>query len=380
MTVYFDNASTTPLLPEVKEEMIKVVKEYYGNPSSIHRYGRESKTLVEEARKMIANGLNASTGEIFFTSGATEGNNMALLCSIRDLGVKRIISSPTEHHCITHTLDYIRENQYTEVRMLDVDKNGHIDYDQLQTLLSEGNKKTLISIMHANNEIGTMHDIERIAKLSVENQALYHCDTAQSMGKYPIDLDNLQINFLSGSAHKFYGPKGVGFMYIRNENMLKPMLLGGSQERGMRSGTENIYGIAGMSKAFQLAIENLQARHEYVQSLKDHFKRRLKSELHDIRFNGDPENQLYNIISVSFPGSEKSALMMMNLDIAGICASAGSACTSGVENESHVLSNIGHDPTRKTVRFSLSHLNTREEVDYTMKKLKKMTVAMHGTS
>jgi cysteine desulfurase len=380
MTVYFDNASTTPLLEEVKEEMIRVVKNYFGNPSSIHRFGREAKTLVEEARKMIARGLNSSTGEIFFTCGATEGNNMALLASIRDLGVQQIISSPTEHHCITHTLDYIVENNLAEVRFLKVDKFGHIDYDELNTFLSESGKKSLVSLMHANNEIGTLHDIERIAGITSQNNALFHCDTAQSMGKYPFDLETLKVDFLSGSAHKFFGPKGAGFMYIRNENMLKPMLFGGSQERGVRSGTENIYGIAGMSMAFQLAIEEMEQRHEYVHSLKNYFHSRLESELDDIQFNGDPENQLYNVISASFPASGKSPLMMMNLDIAGISASAGSACSSGVENDSHVLAAIGHDPQRKTVRFSLSHLNTRDEVDYVIKKLKTMTPALHETS
>ena len=373
MRVYFDNASTTPLLPEVKEVMKDVIDNHYGNPSSIHLFGRQSKTIIEDARKQIAERINASTGEVFFTSGATEANNMSLFGSVRDLGVQRIISSPTEHHCILHTLDVISDQDGVEVVYLTVDKNGSINLEELAEVLQEGNKKTLVSLMQANNEIGTLHPIELIAQLCQSHNALFHCDMAQSIGKYPLDLNTTPIAFLSGSAHKFYGPKGVGFVYVNNDNIIKPMFHGGDQERGMRSGTENIYGIAGMAKAYSMAYDEMEERHNYVSRLKKHFKTRLINELYDIQFNGDEEHQLYNVLSVSFPPSEKAPLIMMNLDIAGISASAGSACSSGVESDSHVLSAIGHDSTRKTVRFSLSHLNTLEEIDFVMQKLKKIT-------
>ncbi len=377
MNIYFDNASTTPLLKEVKQEMIQVINDCFGNPSSIHFHGRKSKTILEEARKVIATGINASTGEIFFTSGATEANNMSILCSIRDLGIQRVISSPTEHHCIIHTLDYIEENSLAEVQYLDVDNLGNIDLEQLRSFAADSSKKTLISLMHANNEIGTLHDIDGIGKIASDNACLFHCDTAQSMGKFPLDVQATGVSFLSGSAHKFFGPKGVGFVYIRNENMIKPIFLGGGQERGLRSGTENIYGIVGMAKAFELAMKEMSERHEYVSSLRSYFKERLVAELEDIRINGNADSQLYNVLSVSFPPHERAALLMMNLDIAGISASAGSACSSGVESDSHVLSAINHDPKRKTVRFSLSHFNTRSEVDYVIEKLRKLSPSIY---
>lgn len=370
MKIYFDNASTTPLLPEVKESMIDIINNYFGNPSSIHSYGRQTKSLVEESRKIIAEYFNASTGEIFFTSGATEANNMSLLCSIRDLGVKRIISSPTEHHCILHTLNYIKEQNLAEVEYLNVNKQGEIDLNELEQHLDSSDAKTIVSLMHANNEIGTLHDIAGIAAICKEKGSLFHCDTAQTVGKYSIDLNEVGVSFLSGSAHKFFGPKGVGFIYINNDNLIKPLMHGGDQERGMRSGTENIYGIVGMAKALSIAKSESEDRKEKVSTIKNHFKNSLKDNFSDIGFNGAQDNQLYNVLSVSFPQSSKSEMIMMNLDISGISASGGSACSSGVENDSHVLQAIGHDPRRKTVRFSFSHFNTIEEVDFVIDKLK----------
>ena len=372
MRVYFDNASTTPLLPEVKEAMKTVIDKTYGNPSSIHLQGRHSRIIVEEARKQIANGLNASTGEIFITSGATEANNMALIGSVRDLGVERIISTTIEHHCILHTLDFLVEAHNTEVVLMDVDAKGQIDLTVLEKLLLEDSSKTLVTIMHGNNEIGAIADIQAIATLCQTHNTLFHTDTAQTLGKIALDLSQTPISFICGASHKFFGPKGIGFIYINNDNMIKPMFYGGDQERGLRSGTENIYGIAGMAKAFSLALEQMEERHDKVNSLRSYFVNRLHSELEDIQFNST-EDGLYHILSVSFPGTAKSEMLMMNLDIAGIAASSGSACSSGVENDSHVLEAIGHDPTRKTVRFSFSHFNTREEVDFVMDKLKAIT-------
>ncbi|NNE26552.1 MAG: cysteine desulfurase, partial [Saprospiraceae bacterium] len=283
MRVYFDNASTTPLLPEVKQVMKDIIDNHYGNPSSIHLFGRQSKTIIEDARKQVAERINASTGEIFFTSGATEANNMALFGSVLDLGVERIISSPTEHHCILHTLDIIEKRYNVEIVYLDVDQNGHIDLNALEGLLSASNKKTMVSLMQANNEIGTVHPIDNIAKLCKTKDVMFHCDMAQSIGKYPLDLNETPIAFLSGSAHKFYGPKGVGFIYVNNDNIIKPMIHGGDQERGMRSGTENIYGIAGMAKAYTMAYDEMTERHDYVAGLKQYFRKRLEAEFYDIQ-------------------------------------------------------------------------------------------------
>lgn len=371
MRVYFDNASTTPLLDEVKQVMKDIVDNQYGNPSSIHQPGRKSKTLIEDARSIIANGLNASTGEIFFTSCATESNNMALLCSVRDLGIKRIISSPTEHHCILHTLDYLENSNLAEIVYLDVDNNGHINHTQLDQLLAEFHEPQMVALMHVNNEIGTIHNIEAISEICIKNKALFLCDGAQSVGKLPIDVNRTPMSFLSGSSHKFFGPKGCGFIYINNDNLIKPLVYGGDQERGMRSGTENIYGICGMAKAFECALRDMDIRKEKISDIKSYCMSELERNFEDIQFNGSPVSTLYNILSVSFPHSDTIDMIMMNMDINGICASAGSACSSGVENDSHVLQHIGHDPARKTVRFSFSHFNTRDEVDYLISKLKK---------
>lgn len=372
MQVYFDNASTTPLLPEVQEAMIKVIKEDYGNPSSIHLRGRRSRILVEDARKTIAQGLNASTGEIFFTSGATEANNTVLLGAINSLGVKRIITTAIEHHCILHTIDHINENDLAETVVLPVDKLGQVDLDNLRSVLSQSDSKTLVSMMHGNNEIGAIADIDKIAQLCKEANALFHTDTAQTIGKIPIDVSQTPITFLCGASHKFFGPKGTGFLYIQNDNQIQPLMFGGDQERGMRSGTENIYGIKGMAVAFGKAIEEMTDRKRQTLSVKNYFIERLSNELADIKFNSTKEG-LYHVLSVSFPATDRSDMLMMNLDIAGIAASSGSACSSGVENDSHVLKAIGHDPSRKTVRFSLSHFNTKDEVDYVIEQLKKIT-------
>lgn len=369
MKAYFDNASTTPLLAEVKLAMKEVIDNNYGNPSSIHSLGRSSKILIEDARSDMAQGIRASTGEIFFTSGATEANNMALLCSVRDLGVKTIISSPTEHHCILHTLDYISNHGLANVRYLKVNEEGHIDYEELTETIRSSAGNVLVSLMHANNEIGSIHDIDRIAAICQEEKALFHTDTAQTIGKLKIDVQKTKIAFLSGSAHKFFGPKGSGFIYINNDNMIQPLLYGGDQERGLRSGTENLFGIVGMHKAFVLAMDEMEERHEKTLKIKTYCQEKLRSNFSNIKINGSKSAALYNILSVSFPPSNKAEMLIMNLDIAGICASAGSACSSGVENDSHVLQHIGHDPQRKTIRFSFSHFNTIQEIDFLIEKL-----------
>ena len=373
MRIYFDNASTTPLLPEVSAYMNEINLKHYGNPSSIHFFGRQSKIIVEDARAIIANGIGASTGEIFFTSGATEANNMAVYCSVRDLGIKKIISSPTEHHCNLHMFNYLESQGLAEVSYLQVDEEGHVDFEKLNEQLSQENDGCMVSLMHGNNEIGTIHNMDILAEMCHAHNVLLHCDAAQTLGKIPIDLSHEKVGFIAGSAHKFYGPKGVGFIYINGNNLIKPFMHGGDQERGMRSGTENLSGIAGMSKAFEMAIDELPKRKEIISKLANHFVSRLKNECQDIKVNGSTSEKLTNIQSISFPHTDRAEMLMMNLDILGICASSGSACASGVENDSHVLEAIKHDPKRKTVRFSFSHLNTIEEVNAVVDKIKTLT-------
>lgn len=353
--------------------MAEVIQTYFGNPSSIHFLGRQSKIIVEDARTLIANGLGASTGEIFFTSGATEANNMALFCSVRDLGIRTILSSPTEHHCNLHMFKYLEDNNLASIEYLDVDQQGHIDYNALEERIKANSEEIMVSLMHGNNELGTIHNMDRIGMICKNYGVLFHSDAAQTIGKIPIDLSQNHVGFIAGSAHKFYGPKGVGFIYINGDNLIKPLLHGGDQERGMRSGTENLYGIAGMSKAFELAMTEMKDRDSQITKLSSQFIDRLRNECDDININGSQTEKLKNIVSVSFPHTNKAEMLMMNLDILGICASSGSACASGVENDSHVLEAIKHDPKRKTVRFSFSHLNTIEEVNTVVDKIKTVT-------
>ncbi len=370
MRIYLDNAATTALHPEVIEAMTKVMQEQYGNPSSIHADGRAMRAIIEEARKKVAKLIGASIGEIFFTSGGTESNNMAIKCAVRDLGVRRIISSPTEHHCVLHSLESV-EHQGVVIEMLRVDERGHIDYDQLEELLQNDlGTKTLVSLMHANNEIGTVSDMERISRLCENYGALYHSDTVQTMGRFPFNVSKTRIHFLSGGGHKFHGPKGAGFIYINNKAHIKPFIDGGGQERNMRGGTENVYGIAGLAKALELACENMAEYRQHIEEVRSYFKEKLAESFEDIQFNGDYDGDyLYTVLSVSFPYSPKSELLLLHLDIAGISASGGSACSSGAEAGSHVLAALGADSKRKTIRFSFSHFNTKEEIDVVVQKM-----------
>lgn len=369
--IYLDHASTTPLIDAVIDEMNVVMREHYGNASSIHHHGRQAKMMIENARKTIAQALGASIGEIFFCSSATEAHNMILTNAISDLGVKRIISSPLEHHCIIHTLDHLAKVTDVEIVYLDVDQYGSIDLDQLQTLLAD-DTKTLVSLMYVNNEIGNILDINRVSETCTANGALFHCDTVQGIGKLPLDVNDTPMAFLAGSAHKFNGPKGVGFFYMNGDNIISPMMYGGAQERNMRAGTENIIGITGMSVALEKAIEQKEERADHIRKLNQHMRSRL-AELDDIIINGT--NQIDNILSVSFPATDKADMLMFNLDISRISASSGSACSSGIEHDSHVLQHIGHPAERKTIRFSFSHFNTLEEIDFVIEKLKKFTPA-----
>jgi cysteine desulfurase len=382
MRVYFDNAATTPIAPEVVETMTQAMTTLYGNPSSIHADGRMVRTAIEEARKTIANTLHASIGEIFFTSGGTEANNMILKNAVRDLGVTRIISSRIEHHCVLHTLESLEKHQHIQVDFVKIDKNGRIDLDNLTEILRGSTAKTLVTLMHANNEVGTLIDLEKVSQICAEHDALFHSDTVQTMGYYPIDVSKIKIHFLTGAGHKFHGPKGIGFLYMNGDTTLKPFIDGGSQERNMRGGTENVYGIIGMAKALEMAYQNSEDRKVTITAIHNYFKTSLLDNFEDIQFislpissdnSEDTEGGHYKVLNVSFPPSMKAELLLFSLDIAGISASGGSACSSGAEGGSHVLEALDIDPLRKCIRFSFSHSNTFEEVDYVIEKLKKMT-------
>lgn len=377
MRVYFDNAATTAISEEVIEAMLPALRNLYGNPSSIHAEGRTARAALESARKTVAQYIGAGTGEIFFTSGGTESNNMAIKCAVRDLGVQRIISSPTEHHCGTHAIETVHKIKGVEVVWLPVDSMGRISYDALESALADASgKKTLVSLMHANNEIGTMIDLGRVSEMCRQYGALFHSDTVQTIGHFPVDVQKTPVNFLSGAAHKFHGPKGVGFIYINPETPIKPFIDGGAQERNMRGGTENVYGIIGMAKALELAYTEMEERIQHIQDIRDYLKDRLLQEFEDIQFNGDLEGEsLYTVLNVAFPPSPKNEMLLLSMDIAGISCSGGSACSSGSEKGSHVLEAIHADPARKSIRFSFSHYNTREEVDFVIEKLKSIVPA-----
>lgn len=372
MRVYFDNAATTPLDPSVIATMTDAMTSLYGNPSSIHADGRNARAAIEEARKKVAKLIGAGIGEIFFTSGGTEANNMILKNAVRDLGVQRIISSPIEHHAVLHTLESLKKTTDIVVEMVEIDKKGHVSLENLTEILRGGSLKTLVTLMHANNEIGTMIDLDAVSKICAEHNAFFHSDTVQTMGFYPINVQQTKIHFLNGSAHKFHGPKGVGFVYINSEVTLRPFIDGGSQERNMRGGTENTAGIIGLARALELSYQNLDERRNKIIELRNFLKNSLLQEFQDIQFVGDTEGGNYKVLNVSFPHSSKSELMLFNLDIAGISASGGSACSSGAEGSSHVLDALEIDPLRKCIRFSFSHLNTAEDVLFLIEKLKKM--------
>jgi cysteine desulfurase len=372
MRIYLDNAATTPLHPLVATEMQGAMIELYGNPSSIHAEGRKVRAAIEDARKRVAKHIGASIGEIFFTSGGTEANNMAIKCAVRDLGVRRIISAATEHHCGLHAIENVVHHEKIEVVFLKVDALGRIDLQELETHLANGESKTLVSLMHANNEIGTMIDLDAVGTLCETYNAYFHSDTVQTVGHFTIDVTRSKIHFISCGAHKFHGPKGVGFIYINADVQLKPFIDGGSQERNMRGGTENVYGIIGLAKALDLAYEHLENHKNHIETLRNYLKNALLKGFGGIKFNGDQTNYLYTVLSVSFPASAKSDLLLLSLDIAGISVSGGSACSSGADAGSHVIGAIEPDESRKTIRFSFSHLNTIAEIDTVVTKLKTL--------
>ncbi len=367
--VYLDNAATTPLRPEVLEAMMPYLTSHFGNPSSIHHDGRQTRAAIEAARKTVAGWIGASTGEIFFTSGGTESNNMAVKCAVSDLGVKRIITSPLEHHCVKHSVEHLLTKKAVEVAMVRIDAYGMPDLAHLEELLSTSDTPTLVTLMHANNEIGTMINLEKVSDICRQYGAWLHSDTVQTVGHFPVSVQKTPIDFISGAAHKFYGPKGIGFIYINSRCHIYPYIDGGSQERNMRAGTENLSGIVGLAKAINLAYTELEEDKAHISGIKEYMKTQLKAVCPEVYFNGHTDECLYTVLNVSFPAGPHAELMVMSLDIAGISASGGSACSSGAESQSHVLEAIGHPSDRKAVRFSFSRNTTREDIDFAVEQI-----------
>src|ERR1044072_1713966 len=371
--IYFDNAATTALDQEVLDVMMPYLTEKFGNPSSIYSYGRESRLAIENARKSVARILNAHPAEIFFTSGGTESSNTAINASITDLGCRHIISSPIEHHATSHTVEHIARQLGVKLSMVKILDSGHVDVNDLEQLLANSDDKCLVTLMHANNEIGNMINLHEVGNVCKKYGAVFHSDTVQTVGHFPFDLRNTPVHFITGSGHKFHGPKGVGILYINENVRIKPYIQGGSQERNMRAGTENLYGIVGFAKALELAPEEYEAQSNYINGLKLYMMEKVKNVVPGITFNGDPLGRsLYTVLSVSFPKTEKSEMILFALDMNNICVSGGSACTSGADQGSHVIRAINNDPNQVTVRFSFSKHNTKEEIDFVVEKLKEM--------
>jgi len=371
--IYFDNAATTSLDPQVLEAMIPYLTEKFGNPSSIYSYGRETRLAIETSRKSVAKILNAHPAEIFFTSGGTESSNTAISAAVRDLGCTHIITSPLEHHATLHTVDHLHKRGETALSYVALLPNGHIDLEDLEHKLASSDEKTLVTLMHANNEIGNILDIHAVGELCKLYGAIFHSDTVQTVGHFPFDLRNTPVHFITGAGHKFHGPKGSGLLYINENVKINPYIHGGAQERNMRAGTESVYGIVGFARALELATAGYEADSSFIKGLKVYMMEQLKKQVKGISFNGDPLGRsLYTVLSVSFPKTEKSEMLLFNLDINHICASGGSACTSGAEQGSHVIRAINNNPNQVTVRFSFSKHNTREEVDTVVGTLKEL--------
>ena len=375
--IYFDNAATTQIDLKVIEQMKSVLSDNFGNPNSTHSYGRSSRTLIEKARKTIANQFNASTSEIYFTSCGTESDNMVLISAVRDLNVKTIITSKVEHKAVLNVVKYLEETESIDLKYVNVLNDGMIDYNHLQTLLKKCSNKCLVSLMHVNNEIGSKLDLNLVGNLCKDNNALFHSDTVQSIGKYQFDLSKLNIDFIVGSAHKFHGPKGIGFVYINKKLKLNPFVIGGNQERGMRAGTESVHNISGMELAFINSYTNIQENNNHISSLKSTFIEKIKKDIPEIKFNGSCDDDLlssFSILNICLPiPKEKAVLLDFNLDMKGIACSRGSACQSGSITGSHVLNSIlsDEDLTKPSLRFSFSKYNNNQEVERAINVLKE---------
>ncbi len=371
--IYFDNAATTSLDHVVLDAMMPYLTEKFGNPSSIYSYGRESRLAIESARKTVAKILHAHPAEIFFTSGGTESSNTAICASVKDLGCKHIITSALEHHATLHTVENLYHNGEVALSNVKLLPDGHIDVEDLERLLTGSADKCLVTLMHANNEIGNLLDLKVVGEICKKYGAVFHSDTVQTVGHYPFDLKNTPVHFITAASHKFHGPKGVGILYINENVKIKPLVYGGSQERNMRAGTENLYGIVGFAKALEIATLNYEPDSNYIRSLKLYMAEQLQKNIPGVFFNGDTYGEsLYSVLNVSFPKTERSEMMLFNLDINHICASGGSACTSGADQGSHVIRAINNNPNKVAVRFSFSKHNTKEEIDKVVTMLKDM--------
>lgn len=371
--IYLDNAATTALDKEVLEAMLPYMTTHFGNPSSIYSYGRESRLAIENARKTVARILNANPGEIFFTSGGTESDNMAITASIRDLGCKHIITSPIEHHAVLHAVENLDHEGTITTSFVKLLPDGHIDLGDLEKQLASHKERCLVSLMHANNEIGNLLDIYTAGEICKKYNAIFHSDTVQTVGHYKIDLRSKPVHFATGAGHKFHGPKGVGILYVNDNIKVKPVIYGGGQERNMRAGTENLYGIVGFAKALEIMEANMEKEAAYIQSLKTYMIEQLRKKIPGVRFNGDYAGKsLYTVLNVSFPKTEKSEMILFNLDMNNICASGGSACSSGADVGSHVIRAINNNPNLVPVRFSFSKYNTTAEIDTVVEKLKEI--------
>jgi cysteine desulfurase len=371
MRVYLDNAATTPIAPEVVEAMIPILRDGFGNPSSTHFYGRQTKALIETSRRTVAKIINCKPSEIIFTSGGTEADNMALYSSVHQMGVKHIITSTIEHHAVGHTAEAIAHSEGVKVSYVKINEKGVVDLADLERLLQSG-VKTLVSLMHANNEIATLLPLKRVSKLCRKYGAYFHSDTVQTMAHYTFDLQDLDIDFITCAAHKFHGPKGIGFLYVNKNMKVEALIHGGSQERGLRGGTENVHGIVGLAKAMELAYDDVEEHQKHVQKLKSYLINQLREIFDDIDFHGetDPEKSLYTVLNVCFPRTEKAGMLLFTLDLKGVAVSGGSACTSGAAKGSHVLEGINADMSRPNVRFSFSRYTTKNEIDFALDQVK----------
>lgn len=371
MNVYFDNAATTPMDKTVLEKMLPYLENGFGNPSSIHKKGREIKSVIEKCRSKIASLLSCEPGEIFFTSGGTEADNMFILNTAIEKKLDTIITSKLEHHAVLHCCEYLERSYKKNIKFVDSDDKGVIDLDHLESLMKTS-PNSLVTIMHGNNEIGNLNDIKKISRICEQYETIFHSDTVQTVGHYNLNLNDLNIHGIVGSAHKFHGPKGVGFLYLNNKHKISPFIHGGAQERNMRGGTENVYGIVGLAEALELSITNMADHAKKVSNLKKYMIEKLTHAVDGIKFNGqssDLNNSLYTVLNVSIPNMNDQQMFLFNLDINNIAASAGSACTSGSEVGSHVLAQIKKNKGHVSVRFSFSKMNSKEEVDYTVDKV-----------
>ena len=375
MNVYFDNAATTPISKKVLDKMIPYMEDGFGNPSSIHKRGREIKSVIEKSRSKVADILSCEPGEIFFTSGGTEADNMFIINTVLEKKIDTVITSKVEHHAVLHCCDYLNKTQNINIKYVSINDNGEVDLDDLEKITSNNNN-SLVSLMHGNNEIGNINDLKTISKICEKNNVVFHSDTVQTVGHYAIDLNKINIQGIVGSAHKFHGPKGIGFLYLNNKHKISPFIHGGAQERNMRGGTENVYGIVGLSEALTLAYENIATHKEKIIALKSHMIESLKQKVKGVKFNGlssDLDNSLYTVLNASIPNVDDQQMFLFNLDINNIAASAGSACSSGSDSGSHVLKEIKTEEGFVNVRFSFSKYNSIEEVDYVINKIVEIT-------